>query len=36
MKRGQVRTAAQDYAAKDGVYEYAGYILHSSRDQLLE
>ena len=36
MKRWQVRTAAQDYAAKDEVYEYAGYILHSSRDKHLE
>jgi predicted metal-dependent phosphoesterase TrpH len=36
MKRGQVRISAQDYATKDEVYEHARYILHSSRDQLLE
>jgi hypothetical protein len=36
MKRGQVRIAAQDYATKDEVYEHARYILHSSRELLLE
>jgi hypothetical protein len=36
MKRGQVRIAAQDYATKDEVYEHARYILHISRELLLE
>lgn len=36
VKRRHVRIAAQDYAIKDEVYEHAGYMLHSSRDQLLE
>ena len=36
MKRGQVRIAAQDYATNDEVYEHARYILHISRELLLE